>query len=114
MPVEKAYQFEGPKGKASLFDLFDGRGQLVVYQFMDNGPDHYCPGCTWFTNNVPVTGLAGLAANGVPAGKRPAGSVSTPRTWRCMARTRRVSRSASARGPKTTAWITLAVRARRW
>ena len=32
MPVEKAYQFEGPKGKASLLDLFEGRRQLIVYR----------------------------------------------------------------------------------
>jgi predicted dithiol-disulfide oxidoreductase (DUF899 family) len=32
---------------------------------MDNGPDHYCPGCTWFTNNVPTTAIAGLADRGV-------------------------------------------------
>jgi len=33
------YAFEGQGGKASLLDLFDGRRQLVVYQFMDLGPD---------------------------------------------------------------------------
>ena len=59
------YAFDTPDGTKTLLDLFDGRGQLVVYQFMDNGPDHYCPGCTWFTNSVPATGLAGLADNGV-------------------------------------------------
>jgi predicted dithiol-disulfide oxidoreductase (DUF899 family) len=32
--VEKSYVFEGPKGKESLSDLFDGRSQLVVYHFM--------------------------------------------------------------------------------
>ena len=31
-PVEKSYQFEGPKGKASLLDLFEGRRQLIVYR----------------------------------------------------------------------------------
>src|SRR4030095_7877841 len=30
--VEKEYNFEGPKGKASLLDLFDGRRQLIVYR----------------------------------------------------------------------------------
>ena len=30
MAVEKKYQFEGPKGKASLLDLFEGRRQLIV------------------------------------------------------------------------------------
>jgi predicted dithiol-disulfide oxidoreductase (DUF899 family) len=59
------YAFDTPAGPKTLLDLFDGRGQLVVYQFMDNGPDHYCPGCTWFTNNVPLPGLAGLAESGV-------------------------------------------------
>lgn len=46
------YTFEGPDGKVSLLDLFDGRRQLVVYQFMDNGPDDYCPGCSTYTDNV--------------------------------------------------------------
>ena len=57
------YAFDTPTGPKTLLDLFEGRGQLVVYQFMDNGPDHYCPGCTWFTNNVPATraGRAGRA-----------------------------------------------------
>src|SRR5204862_6609153 len=41
-----------------------GCQQLVVYQFMDNGPDHYCPGCTWFTNNVPSTAPSMLAEKG--------------------------------------------------
>ena len=55
------YVFETPAGERSLLDLFEGRGQLVVYQFMDNGPDDYCPGCTWFTNSVPTTALPLLA-----------------------------------------------------
>jgi predicted dithiol-disulfide oxidoreductase (DUF899 family) len=57
------YVFATPAGSKTLLDLFDGRRQLVVYQFMDNGPDDYCPGCTKFTNNV--AGLAGLAERGV-------------------------------------------------
>ena len=32
-PVEKEYEFEGPDGKASLLDLFEGRRQLIVYRF---------------------------------------------------------------------------------
>ena len=59
------YQFAAPDGPKSLLDLFEGRDQLAVYQFMDNGPDHFCPGCTHLTNNVPATALAGLAENGV-------------------------------------------------
>ena len=30
--VEKDYQFEGPKGSASLTDLFEGRRQLIIYR----------------------------------------------------------------------------------
>jgi predicted dithiol-disulfide oxidoreductase (DUF899 family) len=62
---DNKYEFETPTGTKTLLDLFEGRNQLVVYQFMDNGPDDYCPGCTNFTNNVPVAGLAGLADYGV-------------------------------------------------
>ena len=62
---DNGYAFDTPTGTRTLLDLFEGRPQLVVYQFMDNGPDDYCPGCTWFTNNVPATGLAGLAGRGV-------------------------------------------------
>ncbi|MGH8537857.1 MAG: DUF899 family protein [Gammaproteobacteria bacterium] len=32
--MDKAYAFEGPHGKVSLFDHFDGRRQLIVYHFM--------------------------------------------------------------------------------
>jgi predicted dithiol-disulfide oxidoreductase (DUF899 family) len=59
------YVFESPSGKRSLADLFEGRGQLAVYQFMDNGPDHFCPGCTAFTNNVPEHALEMLAERGI-------------------------------------------------
>jgi predicted dithiol-disulfide oxidoreductase (DUF899 family) len=30
--VEKAYVFDGPKGKETLADLFGGRSQLIMYQ----------------------------------------------------------------------------------
>jgi predicted dithiol-disulfide oxidoreductase (DUF899 family) len=32
--VDKPYTFDGPDGKVSLLDLFDGRPQLVVHHFM--------------------------------------------------------------------------------
>ena len=63
---DKPYAFDTPTGSKTLLDLFDGRGQLVIYQFMDNGPDAYCPGCTWFTNNVPgQNAMDGLAKSDV-------------------------------------------------
>ena len=57
------YEFASPFGTKSLLDLFDGRPQLATYQFMDNGPDDFCPGCTHFTNNV--VNLATLADDDV-------------------------------------------------
>ena len=46
------YVFQSPDGARTLAELFDGRDQLVVYQFMDRGPAEYCPGCTAFTNGI--------------------------------------------------------------
>ena len=45
--VEKAYVFDGSEGKESLAELFDGRGQLVVYHFMlGPGWKEGCPSCS--------------------------------------------------------------------
>ena len=57
------YLFDSPEGKKTLLDLFGDQVQLAVYQFMDRGPDEFCPGCTWFTNNV--ANLDGLEECGV-------------------------------------------------
>lgn len=55
--VEKNYEFDGPNGKASLLDMFDGRRQLIVYRaFLDPGvcgwPDHGCVGCSMVADQV--------------------------------------------------------------
>ena len=57
MAVEKKYQFDGPKGKKSLLDLFDGRRQLIVYRaFFEPGvhgwPEHACIGCSLGADQV--------------------------------------------------------------
>jgi predicted dithiol-disulfide oxidoreductase (DUF899 family) len=45
--VEKPYTFEGPRGRETLADLFDGRGQLIVYHFMlGPGWKDGCPSCS--------------------------------------------------------------------
>jgi predicted dithiol-disulfide oxidoreductase (DUF899 family) len=45
--VEKEYVFEGPTGKATLLDLFEGRRQLIVYHFMfDPSWEDGCPSCS--------------------------------------------------------------------
>src|SRR4029077_7412527 len=45
MAVEKTYEFEGPNGRVTLLDLFEGRRQLIVYRaFFEPGvfgwPEH--------------------------------------------------------------------------
>jgi predicted dithiol-disulfide oxidoreductase (DUF899 family) len=57
MAVENDYTFEGPKGKATLLDLFEGRQQLIVYRaFFEPGvfgwPDHACRGCSLGADQV--------------------------------------------------------------
>ena len=55
--VEKAYEFDGPDGRASLLELFEGRRQLIVYRaFFEPGvtgwPDHACRGCSLVADQV--------------------------------------------------------------
>ena len=50
--VTKDYVFEGPKGRESLGDLFDGRSQLIVYHFMfDPGWAAGCPHCSHWADS---------------------------------------------------------------
>jgi len=46
--VEKNYVFDGPNGKVTLADLFNGKSQLIIYLFMF-GPDWQegCPSCSF-------------------------------------------------------------------
>jgi predicted dithiol-disulfide oxidoreductase (DUF899 family) len=32
--IDNNYVFEGPDGKMALIDLFEGRSQLIIYDFM--------------------------------------------------------------------------------
>jgi predicted dithiol-disulfide oxidoreductase (DUF899 family) len=51
--VEKNYAFEGPRGKETLADLFDGRSQLVIKHFMlGPGWKEGCVGCSFGADNV--------------------------------------------------------------
>ena len=50
--VEKSYSFEGPRGKETLHDLFDNRGQLIVYHFMFGpGWSEGCPSCSYLADH---------------------------------------------------------------
>ncbi len=51
--VEKTYVFDGPNGKATLADLFDGRSQLIVQHFMFGpGWEEGCVGCSFGADHV--------------------------------------------------------------
>jgi predicted dithiol-disulfide oxidoreductase (DUF899 family) len=51
--IEKNYIFDGPNGKQTLYDLFQGRRQLVVYHFMfDPQWEKGCPGCTLYLDSL--------------------------------------------------------------
>jgi len=58
LAVEKEYVFDGPDGKMTLLDLFQGRRQLIVYRAFiepDTGdwPEHGCTGCSLMADHVP-------------------------------------------------------------
>src|SRR5690349_19532203 len=50
--VDKTYVFDGPNGKETLSDLFVGKSQLAVYQFMF-GPQNEagCPHCSFWADS---------------------------------------------------------------
>jgi predicted dithiol-disulfide oxidoreductase (DUF899 family) len=63
MAVDKAYAFEGPDGRLSLLDLFEGRRQLIVYRafygpevtsYAEGGsyPERACEGCSLVADQV--------------------------------------------------------------
>ena len=57
--VTKEYLFEGPDGRETLADLFDGRSQLIVYHFMFHPDDAAgCPHCS-----LRADGFAGIGVH---------------------------------------------------
>ena len=57
LAVERPYEFDGPNGKVSLLDLFEGRRQLIVYRaFYEPGvfgwPEQACRGCSMVADQV--------------------------------------------------------------
>ncbi len=50
--VEKEYVFDGPRGKETLADLFDGRSQLIIYHFMFGpGWEEGCKSCSYLADH---------------------------------------------------------------
>jgi len=57
MKIEKRYAFEGPQGRVSLLDLFEGRTQLILYHYMfgpkvDGWPEKGCVGCSFVADQI--------------------------------------------------------------
>jgi predicted dithiol-disulfide oxidoreductase (DUF899 family) len=51
--IDKSYGFDGPRGRETLEDLFDGRSQLIVQHFMFAPEDaEGCPGCSFCADHV--------------------------------------------------------------
>jgi predicted dithiol-disulfide oxidoreductase (DUF899 family) len=49
--VEKAYEFEGPKGRVAFADLFGGKSQLIVYHFMFSPQaEQPCKSCSFWAD----------------------------------------------------------------
>ena len=81
--VDKKYEFDGPKGKVSLLNLFEGRRQLIVYRAF------FEPGCS----AGPSTPAA--AARSAPI-RSPTWRICTPATPRSRTPRARHKRTLSA------------------
>src|SRR5262252_2616075 len=83
--IDKRYVFDGPQGKETLADLFDGRSQLVIQHFMFGpGWKEGCVGCSfsrstiskahWCISNITMWAMWPSRERGCPR-SRPLGSV---------------------------------------
>lgn len=56
--VEKSYAFDGPNGRETLADLFEGRRQLIVYHFMF-APEwkEGCTHCSFWADSFDALGV---------------------------------------------------------
>ncbi|HTO53477.1 MAG TPA: thioredoxin family protein [Myxococcota bacterium] len=51
--IEKPYAFDGPRGRESLGDLFDGKSQLLVYHFMyPKSWEEGCKSCSFWMDSL--------------------------------------------------------------
>jgi predicted dithiol-disulfide oxidoreductase (DUF899 family) len=63
--VDKTHVFEGPSGKQTLSELFQGKSQLIVYHFMFGpGWREGCPSCSFLSDHLDAS-LVHLAARDV-------------------------------------------------
>src|SRR5262249_27942491 len=53
LKIEKPYVFDGPQGKVTLSDLFEGRSQLIIKHFMKGpGAPTLCVGCAFEVDHL--------------------------------------------------------------
>jgi len=51
--IDKPYVFDGPKGKVTLAELFEGRSQLIIKHFMKGpGANTLCVGCSFEVDHI--------------------------------------------------------------
>ncbi len=50
--MDEGHRFEGPHGSASLIDLFEGRRQLLIYDFWFEPGKDPCEGCSMWTRDL--------------------------------------------------------------
>ena len=60
LPVTTRYEFDGPQGKVSLLDLFEGRRQLIVYRAFSSpactaGPITLARAAQWWPTRWPTS-----------------------------------------------------------
>lgn len=78
--VTEQYSFDGPDGKSTLPELFEGRSQLAVYHFMFGpGWDEGCPSCSFWADNFDGIGvhLAARDTTLVAVGRAPLDELAT-------------------------------------
>ena len=78
--VEHDYRFEGPDGPSSLLDLFDGRGQLILYRF------YFEEGVVGWPDAGGIRGRLGQRARVASRSRRPA-TADDRRAEHCIGRT---------------------------
>ena len=53
MRIDKTYVFDGPEGRRTLAELFEGRRQLMVQHFMfAPGWEQGCPSCSFMADHI--------------------------------------------------------------
>ena len=79
--VEIPYVFDGPDGKATLAELFEGRSQLVVYHFMFAPEwDQGCKHCSFWADHFDALQGTYQFLDLVPKGRDEEG-LKSPQAW---------------------------------